>query len=76
MCRGRGQGSRDTLLVRLVYLTSAPQTERIETTRRVDHAWRTNLLEERDRALQCDPAGSVEIRLGPHEIVTLELQLR
>jgi alpha-mannosidase len=67
--------ARDTLVVRLVNLTADRVKETLTLGRDVVHAWRTDLLEERVGEI---PAGmrDVFVEMGPHEILTVELELR
>ena len=69
---------RDTLVVRLWNpgAVEDEQTLRFGTT--IQGAWITNLLEEREAEIQSDgPDGRhLALRLGPHEIRTIEIELR
>lgn len=64
---------RDTLTVRLCNLSSEEVRETLTTGARCLGAWRTDLLEERLEELATD-GRTVSVALGPHEIVTLELE--
>ena len=64
---------RDTLVIRLFNLTSAPVDEVLRLARYVRSSWRVNLLEERDHQLGQEGT-AIFVSLKPHEIVTLELE--
>jgi alpha-mannosidase len=63
---------RDTLIVRVCNLASVEVEERLVAGFAVREAHRTNLLEERRRALPVSDNALV-VSLRPHEIATLEL---
>ena len=63
---------RDTLIVRLVNLAAEPVEERLELGFAAREAHRTDLLEERRRALPLSDNALV-VSLRPHEIATLEI---
>ena len=65
--------ARDTLVIRLFNLTSAPVDEVLRLARHVRTSWRVNLLEERDHQLRQEGT-RIFVSLKPHEIVTLELE--
>jgi alpha-mannosidase len=65
--------ARDTLVVRLVNLTGEEIEETLSFGFDVREAWRTNLLEERVRELEVTGTRDVDLLLGAHEIVTLEI---
>jgi alpha-mannosidase len=66
---------RDTLVVRLYNLAAAPATGTLAFEGAVRAAWRTDLLEERERELQVAGGHEVAVALGPHEIATVEVEL-
>jgi alpha-mannosidase len=66
---------RDTLIVRLYNLTAAPATGTLAFEGAVRAAWRTGLLEEREREIQVAGGHEVAVALGPHEIATVEVEL-
>ncbi len=71
--RHEGRGS---LVVRLVNLAGEPTVERLGFGVDIAHAWTTTLLEERERELRPTSQSSLDVFLGPHEIVTLEIEVQ
>ncbi len=77
--------TRDTLVVRLWNLTAELVAETLVLGKPIRRAWRTDLLEERLEELavgtaggapaDASPATELVLELGPHEIVTLEIEL-
>jgi alpha-mannosidase len=67
--------TRDTLLVRLFNLTADEVAETLTCGMKIDAAWHTNLLEDRGEELAVEKGRQVPLRLGPHQIVTVELAL-
>jgi alpha-mannosidase len=77
--------TRETLVVRLWNLAAEPVTETLVLGKPIRGAWRASLLEERLEELAVGasggtPAGApgsteLGLELGPHEIVTLEIEL-
>lgn len=65
---------RDTLLVRLYNLSSAPVEETLVFGLEMLSAWRTNLLEERTEVLVLRSKQELTLGLRPHEIVSLEVE--
>lgn len=65
----------DHLIVRLCNLTSGPVRERLTFGRPIRAAWRTNLLEARSESFELDSDRELEVALGPHAIVTVEIDL-
>ncbi|MBM3316327.1 MAG: hypothetical protein FJY75_00600 [Candidatus Eisenbacteria bacterium] len=65
---------RDTLVVRLYNPGGEELVEELRLGRRMRSAWRVNLLEEREEALPMAEVGALVLRLGPHEILTLEIE--
>ena len=65
---------RDTLIVRLYNPRSSREREVLTSDLPITGAWRTDLLEERTAPIAQDDGG-VAVALGPHEIVTLELEV-
>jgi alpha-mannosidase len=65
---------RDTLVVRLCNISGEAVEENLRFGADVAGAWRTDLLEERRSGLA--PAGTRELplELGPHEIMTIEVE--
>ena len=64
---------RDTLLVRLYNLTGKTASERLVFGRELRGAWLTNLLEERTGELRAVGGNTLELNLGPHAILTVEV---
>ena len=66
---------RDTLVIRAVNLAGAATAAVFEFGRPLVAAWRTTLLEDRLESL---PSGDLrlEVALTPHEIATIEVELR
>jgi len=65
---------RDTLVLRLWNLGGEQTEERIEFGRPLAGAWRTNLIEARGGALPLAGPAALEVELGPHAILGLELE--
>jgi len=65
---------RDTLVVRLCNLAPAAAEAVLVTGPALGAAWRTDLLEERLAPLVPTDGHRLAIRLGPHEISTVELE--
>jgi mannosylglycerate hydrolase len=65
---------RDHLVVRLYNLTAEPVEESLAFGLPVAGAWRTDLLEQRGDRLEVENEGEVPLRLGPHEIATVEIE--
>jgi alpha-mannosidase len=66
--------SRDSLVVRLYNLTSDPVEEDLRFGIDVASAWRLDLLEERIGRLTDNPTRDLALVLGPHEILSLEVE--
>ena len=66
--------TRDTLVVRLCNLSDGPVDETLTFSLRVGGAWRTNLLEERGAGIAVADGFQAPIKLGPHEIATVEFE--
>ena len=66
--------ARDTLVVRMFNPCGTSISETLTSDLSIEGAWRTDLLEERETP---EPVtdGSLTVSLGPHEIVTLELEV-
>jgi alpha-mannosidase len=67
---------RDTLEVRLYNLTGDAVEERFTFGRPVTAAWLLDLVGERLRNAQLSGERELVLSLGPHEIVTLEMELK
>jgi mannosylglycerate hydrolase len=67
---------RDTLVVRLWNPGASEDEQTLGLGTPIRAAWITNLLEEREQEISSvGPDGrSLELRLGPHEILTLEIE--
>ncbi len=65
----------ETLVVRLYNLTGEPADETLRFARPVRNAWQTDLLEERLADLAPEARPELPVTLGPHEILTLEVEL-
>lgn len=65
---------RDTLVLRLWNLSGEPASERLDFGRPLSAAWRCNLIEERGEALPPAGPAALELTLGPHAIVGLEVE--
>jgi len=68
--------TRDNLVVRLYNISAEPVEETLRFGLDVRAAWRVNLLEERKSRLEPDSPRQLSLSLGPHEIATVELELR
>ena len=66
--------SRDALVVRMYNLTGAPVHETLELGADVSAAWRTDLLENRLSELALSGPRELPLELGPHEVVTIEIE--
>ncbi len=66
---------RQTLVIRLWNPYSEPVEERLAFGLPVRAAWRTDLLEARREALPLSTGREAVVELGPHEILTLEVEL-
>jgi mannosylglycerate hydrolase len=66
--------ARDTLMIRLWNLGGEPARERLRLGRPLAAAWQVNLLEERGEAVPIDDPHQIEIELGPHAILSVELE--
>ncbi|MCP3978244.1 MAG: hypothetical protein GY716_02775 [bacterium] len=65
---------RDSLVVRLYNLTAEPVRDTLQLGFVAAAAWRTNLLEQREAELSIADGRVIEVELGPHRIVTLEIR--
>ncbi|MFQ5704493.1 MAG: alpha-mannosidase [Gemmatimonadales bacterium] len=66
--------SRDSLVIRLYNLIERPVEETLTLGVDIRRAWRTNLLEERQRAIEITSPRQIDIHLGAHEILTVEVE--
>ncbi len=66
---------RDTLLLRIYNLRGEPSSDLLTFGLPAAGAWRTDLLEERIEQLKTAGSHTIELIIGPHEIVTLEVEL-
>lgn len=66
-----GQG----LILRLFNITSKPVTTLVKSYRPLVKAWVVNLNEERQDAIITSDKNTFEVKVGPHQIATYELQL-
>jgi alpha-mannosidase len=66
--------TRDTLIIRLYNLRGESTDDSLVFELGIVSAWRTDLLEERVAELQTASSRELNLQLGPHEIVTLEVQ--
>ncbi len=64
---------RDTLLVRCVNLSNAPQAATLAPATPIREAYGLTLAEERTRSLPLGADGTVHLELGPRQIATVEL---
>jgi alpha-mannosidase len=67
--------SRDSLVVRLYNLTPEPVDEMLSFGADLRSAFRTDLFEKRATELPSNSPRELCVQLGPHEIVTIEVQL-
>jgi len=67
--------SRDTLVVRLYNLTAESVDETLTFGADLQSAFKVNLLEEREDEIPSDGPRRLPLRLGPHEILSLEVEL-
>ncbi|UCG51783.1 MAG: hypothetical protein JSW58_16685 [Candidatus Latescibacterota bacterium] len=67
--------ARDTLVIRLYNLTGDDVEESLTFGVAIQSAWKTDLLEERIAELSVMDRFELPLPLGPHEIVTLEVEL-
>jgi len=67
--------SRDTLVVRLYNLTAKSVDETLTFGADVQSAFKINLLEEREGEIPTDGPQRLPLRFGPHEILTVEVEL-
>jgi alpha-mannosidase len=67
---------RNTLLLRIYNLRGEPSHDLLTFGLTIAAAWRTDLLEERIGVLPLTDQRALEIVLDPHEIVTLEIELK
>jgi len=65
---------RDTLLVRLYNTADAGAEDTLVFGRELEGAWRSDLLERRVAALPLEGGNRLRVTLGPHRILSLELQ--
>lgn len=65
--------SRNSVILRLYNLTGKPVRETVRSEVRVKRAWYTDLLEKRLERIELRDPHGVPVRLGAHEIVTLEI---
>jgi alpha-mannosidase len=67
---------RDTLVVRLWNTGALEDEQRLRFGTAIRGAWITNLLEERETELSSGGPGDrhLDLRLGPHEILTIEIE--
>jgi alpha-mannosidase len=64
---------RNSLLLRIYNVRGEPSSDSLTFGLTVAAAWRTNLLEERVEELTPASSRTLELILGPHEVVTLEV---
>jgi alpha-mannosidase len=67
---------RETLIVRLYNLRKKPTNDSLEFDLDIASAWRTDILEERIAELATKSDRHLDVELGAHEIVTLEVTFR
>ena len=67
---------RDSLVVRLWNPDAIEDEQRLRFGTAIHGAWTTNLLEERETELSSGGASGrhLDLRLGPHEILTIEIE--
>ena len=61
------------VIIRFYEAEGADCTARIHLSRSVREAWRTNLIEENEEAIRPLGDGSLEMKIGPWEIVTIKV---
>ncbi len=66
---------RETLVMRLCNLTGDRLAETLHFGPRITDAWQVDLLEERRETLAAPGAHRLELEIGPHAIVTVEVAL-
>jgi alpha-mannosidase len=66
---------RDTLVVRLYNITEQRVDETLQFGVDLFAAWQLNLLEERGSGIDLKSTRELSLSLGPHEIVTVEVEL-
>ena len=70
--RAEGTGN---LIVRLCNLSDKPVEERLTLGRPIRAAWRTDLLEQRIAPIDIPAERQIDLSIGPHGIVTVEIEL-
>jgi alpha-mannosidase len=65
---------RDTLVIRLFNLCNGDTSDTLSFGLDISAAWRVDLLEERITPLQPLNARKLDVQVGPHEILTLEVE--
>ena len=65
---------RGTLVVRLYNICGERANDSLEFGLNVASAWRTDILEERVEEIEVTSGRHVSVDLGPHEIMTLEIE--